>query len=169
MHDNMYNIKEASKLLDCTTQNIYRQKDQLIKSGYMELSNTGGYYLNNSGINYLREKRIETMRSSTQDFKQVDKQDLTSVANPTVSIENVEYISLLKEQIQELKIEKEYWKNEYTKKDNELKEKNEYIQGINTKVFALLGTEEDNKKQAEEYKKMSWFEKIFKKDKKQQQ
>ena len=159
MLDNMYSIKEASKLLDCSTQNIYRQKDLLIKSGYMELSNTGGYYLNNNGINYLREKRIETMRSNSQDFKQVDKQDLTSVANPTTSTESTDYINLLKEQIQELKIEKEYWKNEYTKKDNELKEKNEYIQGINTRVFALLGTEEDNRKQAEEHKKKSWFEK----------
>ena len=162
MLDNMYSIKDASKLLDCSTQNIYRQKQQLIKSGYMEQAETGSYYLNEKGINFLREKRIETMRASSQDFKQVDNQDFKSVATPTVSIENTEYINLLKEQIQELKAEKEYWKNEYTKKDIELKDKNEYIQGINTKVFALLGTEEDNKKQAEEHKKSSWSSKFFK-------
>lgn len=162
MLDNMYSIKDASKLLDCSTQNIYRQKQQLIKSGYMEQTETGSYYLNEKGINFLREKRIETMRASSQDFKQVDNQDFKSVATPTVSIENTEYINLLKEQIQELKAEKEYWKNEYTKKDIELKDKNEYIQGINTKVFALLGTEEDNKKQAEEHKKSSWLSKFFK-------
>lgn len=162
MLDNMYSIKDASKLLDCSTQNIYRQKQQLIKSGYMEQAETGSYYLNEKGINFLREKRIETMRASSQDFKQVDNQDFKSVATPTVSIENTEYINLLKEQIQELKAEKEYWKNEYTKKDIELKDKNEYIQGINTKVFALLGTEEDNKKQAEEHKKSSWLFKFFK-------
>lgn len=162
MLDNMYSIKDASKLLDCSTQNIYRQKQQLIKSGYMEQAETGSYYLNEKGINFLREKRIETMRASSQDFKQVDNQDFKSVATPAVSIENAEYINLLKEQIQELKAEKEYWKNEYTKKDIELKDKNEYIQGINTKVFALLGTEEDNKKQAEEHKKSSWLSKFFK-------
>lgn len=162
MLDNMYSIKDASKLLDCSTQNIYRQKQQLIKSGYMEQAETGSYYLNEKGINFLRDKRIETMRASSQDFKQVDNQDFKSVATPTVSIENTEYINLLKEQIQELKAEKEYWKNEYTKKDIELKDKNEYIQGINTKVFALLGTEEDNKKQAEEHKKSSWLSKFFK-------
>lgn len=162
MLDNMYSIKDASKLLDCSTQNIYRQKQQLIKSGYMEQAETGSYYLNEKGINFLREKRIETMRANSQDFKQVDNQDLKSVASPTVAIENTEYINLLKEQIQELKAEKEYWKNEYTKKDIELKDKNEYIQGINTKVFALLGTEEDNKKQAEEHKKSSWLSKFFK-------
>ena len=162
MLDNMYSIKDASKLLDCSTQNIYRQKQQLIKSGSMEQAETGSYYLNEKGINFLREKRIETMRASSQDFKQVDNQDFKSVATPTVSIENTEYINLLKEQIQELKAEKEYWKNEYTKKDIELKDKNEYIQGINTKVFALLGTEEDNKKQAEEHKKSSWLSKFFK-------
>lgn len=162
MLDNMYSIKDASKLLDCSTQNIYRQKQQLIKSGYMEQAETGSYYLNEKGINFLREKRIETMRANSQDFKQVDNQDLKSVASPTVAIENTEYMNLLKEQIQELKAEKEYWKNEYTKKDIELKDKNEYIQGINTKVFALLGTEEDNKKQAEEHKKSSWFSKFFK-------
>lgn len=162
MLDNMYSIKDASKLLDCSTQNIYRQKQQLIKSGYMEQAETGSYYLNEKGINFLREKRIETMRASSQDFKQVDNQDFKSVATSTVSIENTEYINLLKEQIQELKAEKEYWKNEYTKKDIELKDKNEYIQGINTKVFALLGTEEDNKKQAEEHKKSSWLSKFFK-------
>ena len=162
MLDNMYSIKDASKLLDCSTQNIYRQKQQLIKSGYMEQAETGSYYLNEKGINFLRDKRIETMRASSQDFKQVDNQDFKSVATPTVSIENTEYINLLKEQIQELKAEKEYWKNEYTKKDIELKDKKEYIQGINTKVFALLGTEEDNKKQAEEHKKSSWLSKFFK-------
>jgi len=162
MLDNMYSIKEASKLLECSTQNIYRQKAELISKRYMEQAETGSYYLNEKGINYLREKRIETMRANSQDFKQVDNQDLKSVASPTVAIENTEYINLLKEQIQELKAEKEYWKNEYTKKDIELKDKNEYIQGINTKVFALLGTEEDNKKQAEEHKKSSWLSKFFK-------
>ena len=59
MLDNMYSIKDASKLLDCSTQNIYRQKQQLIKSGYMEQAETGSYYLNEKGINFLREKRIE--------------------------------------------------------------------------------------------------------------
>ncbi len=164
MVDNGYTIKEASKILDCSTQNIYRQKSVLTSQGYMIQNSTGGFYITDKGINFLREKRIETMRQTSQDLSsgidntlQVPTQ---AVATPTTPADT-EVISLLKEQIQELKAEKEYWKKEYVKKDEELKEKNEYIQGINTKAFALLGTKEDNEKQAEETKKGFWH-RIFK-------
>lgn len=164
MVDNGYTIKEASKILDCSTQNIYRQKNALISQGYMIQNSTGGFYITDKGINFLREKRIETMRQASQDLSSgIDntlQAPMQAVSTPTTPIDT-EVISLLKEQIQELKAEKEYWKNEYVKKDEELKGKNEYIQGINTKVFALLGTEEDNKKQAEETKKGFWH-RIFK-------
>lgn len=159
MIDNMYSIKEASKLLECSTQNIYRQKNELIKLGLMEQSNTGSYFLNEKGINYLKEKRIETMRANSQDFNQVASQDFKSVASHTMTSNN-EIISLLKEQLQEAKNEKEYWKKQTEIKDQELREKNSYIQELNTKAFALLGTEEQNKKQAEETKKSFW-QKIF--------
>lgn len=165
MVDNGYTIKEASKILDCSTQNIYRQKNALIKLGYMIQNNTGSFYITDKGINYLREKRIDTMRQVSQDLtSDVDNNLQVSnqaIANPTNAI-STDYIELLKEQIQELKIEKDYWKQEYEKKDDELKSKNEYIQGINTKVFALLGTEEDNKRQAEETTKKSFWHRLFK-------
>ena len=45
-------------------------------------------------------------------------------------------------------------------KDQELKDKNSYIQELNTKAFALLGTAEQNKQQEEETKKSFW-KKIF--------
>lgn len=164
MVDNGYTIKEASKILDCSTQNIYRQKNALISQGYMIQNSTGGFYITDMGINYLKEKRIDTMRQASQDLTsgvdnilQAPKQ---VVATPTLPTDT-EYIDLLKQQIQDLKEEKEFWKKEYNKKDEELKEKNQYIQGINTQVFALLGTEEDNKKQAEESKKGFWH-KLFK-------
>ena len=158
MVDNGYTIKEASKILDCSTQNIYRQKSSLISQGYMIQDSTGGFYITDIGIKYLKEKRIETMRQASQDLASNVANTSQAVATPTnpVAPDNTEYINILKEQIQELRAEKEYWKNEYAKKDEELKDKNEYIQGINTKVFALLGTEEDNKKQAEETKKGFW-------------
>ena len=56
MVDNGYTIKEASKILDCSTQNIYRQKNALISQGYMIQNSTGGFYITDMGINYLKEK-----------------------------------------------------------------------------------------------------------------
>lgn len=159
MLDNMYSIKEASKLLECSTQNIYRQKAELISKGYMEQAETGSYYLNEKGINYLREKRIETMKANNQDFNQVDNQAFKSIASPAFTNDN-EIIALLKEQLQEAKNEKEYWKKQTELKDQELKDKNSYIQELNTKAFALLGTAEQNKQQEEETKKSFW-KKIF--------
>ena len=160
MSDNIFTIKEASKMLDCSTQNIYQQKSKLIELGLMEQSNAGSYVLNEKGINYLREKRTETIKASSQDFKQVDNKGFTNIASPTIATDSTDLINILKEQLQELKEEKEYWRNEYTKKDNELQAKNEYIQGLNTQVFALLGTQEENKKQEQDVKKGFW-RKIF--------
>lgn len=160
MLDSMYSIKEASKMLDCSTQNIYQQKKKLLEAGLMEKDNAGGYYLNEKGINYLMDKRAETIKASSKDFKQVDNEAFKQIASPTIATDNTDYINLLKEQIQDLKKDRDYWQNEYTKKDTELQAKNEYIQGINTKVFALLGTEDQNKKQAEETKK-GFFSKFF--------
>lgn len=161
MIDNMYSIKEASKLLDCSTQNIYRQKSELISKGLMEQSNTGSYFLNEKGINFLREKRIETMKANSQDLSRVVNEDFKSVATPVLSNGSTNIIELLKEQIQDLKQEKEYWKTEYEKKDQELTKTNEHLQNMNTTVFQrLLATEEENRKQAEETKK-GFFKRFF--------
>ena len=119
MLDNAYSIKEASRLLDCSTQNIYRQKAELMSKGLMEQADTGSYYLTEKGINYLREKRIETMKANNQGFNQVDNQDFKSIASP-VFTDNTELINILKQNIEDLKQEKEYWKKEYEKKDQEL-------------------------------------------------
>ena len=156
MVDNGYSIKEASKLLDCSTQNIYRQKAELMSKGLMEQANTGSYYLTEKGINYLREKRIETMKANNQGFNQVDNQDFKSIASP-VFTDNTELINILKQNIEDLKQEKEYWKKEYEKKDQELSKANEHLQNINTTVFQkLLATEEQNKRQEEETKRGFW-------------
>ncbi len=153
MVDGLYSIKEASELLDCSRQNIYGRKEQLIKQGLMEQSETGTYYLNEKGINYLREKRIETMKSSSQDFNQVDSQALTGPQSPVFS-NNSDLIDVLKEQIQDLKSEKEYWKKRYEEKDNELLKANEHLQDMNTTVFQrLLATEEQNRQQEENTKR----------------
>lgn len=161
MIDNMYSIKEASKLLDCSTQNIYRQKTELISKGFMEQAETGSYYLNEKGINYLKEKRIETIKNS-QDFNQVDSQVFKSVASPVFANDNTDLINLLKEQIQDLKNEKEYWKKEYEKKDQELTKTNEHLQNMNSTVFQklLADTTEEKKENLAENKKGFW-KKIF--------
>lgn len=161
MIDNMYSIKEASKLLDCSTQNIYRQKAELISKGLMEQAETGSYYLNEKGINYLKEKRIETMKNS-QDFNQVDNQVFKSVASPVFANDNTDLINLLKEQIQDLKNEKEYWKKEYEKKDQELTKTNEHLQNMNTTVFQklLADTTGESKENPTENKK-GFFKRFF--------
>lgn len=161
MIDNMYSIKEASKLLDCSTQNIYRQKAELTSKGFMEQAETGSYYLNEKGINYLKEKRIETMKNN-QDFNQVDNQVFKSVATPVFTSDNTDLINLLKEQIQDLKNEKEYWKKEYEKKDQELAKTNEHLQNMNSVVFQklLADTTEEKKENLTENKKSFW-KKIF--------
>lgn len=161
MSDNTFTVKDASKMLDCTTQNIYQQKSRLIQLGYMEKSITGEYVLNENGINYLREKRAETIKASSQGFNQIGNKGFTNIANPTIATDNTDLINMLKEQLQDLKAEKEYWRNEYTKKDNELQAKNEYIQGLNTQVFALLGNSEQNKQEPEPEVKKSFWKKIF--------
>lgn len=161
MIDNMYSIKEASKLLDCSTQNIYRQKGELLSKGLMEQTKTGSYYLNEKGINYLKEKRIETLKNS-QDFNQVDNQVFKSVAKPTFANDNTDLINLLKEQIQDLKNEKEYWKKEYEKKDQELTKTNEHLQNMNTTVFQklLADTTGESKENPTENKK-GFFKRLF--------
>lgn len=157
MIDNMYSIKEASRLLDCSTQNIYRQKGELLSKGLMEQAETGSYYLNEKGINYLKEKRIETMKNS-QDFNQVDNQVFKSVANPVFTGDSADLINLLKEQIQDLKNEKEYWKKEYEKKDQELTKTNEHLQNMNTTVFQklLADTTSESKENLTNNKKSFW-------------
>ena len=93
------------------------------------------------------------MKENSKDLSK----DLSSVANPVVSSDSIEIIDILKQQIQDLKEEKEYWKKEYEKKDQELTKTNEHLQNMNTTVFQrLLATEEENKKQAEETKKSFW-------------
>lgn len=162
MIDNVFSIKEASKLLDCSTQNIYRQKSELIAKGLMEQSQSGSYFLNESGINYLKEKRIETIKSS-QDLKQVANNNLSSVATSTI-VDNAEIINILKQNIEDLKQEKEYWKNKFELKDQELSKLSEYLQEMNTTVFQkLLATEEQNRQQEKEIKEgvLGKFKRLF--------
>lgn len=155
-----YSIKRVSELLDCSTQNIYRQKQDLISKGYWEQSETGSHYITENGINYLREKRIETIKASNQDFKQVANNNLQSVATPVLT-DNTELIAVLKKQIEDLKEENTYWKKKYEYKDQELTKANEHLQNMNTTVFQkLLATEEQNRKQEEETKK-GFFRKLF--------
>ena len=160
MIDNMFRISEASKMLACTPQNLYGMQDNLKKLGYWYKSETGTNYITKEGLNYLQDKRTETLKAS-KGFKELDNKDFKELESPTAEPENLKIINLLQEQIQELKEEKDYWKKQTEQKDLELKNKNDYIQELNTKAFALLGTAEDNKKQEENTKK-GFFSRFFK-------
>ena len=159
MSEDIYSIKEVSKMLDCSTQAIYQKKDKLIKSGLMEQSETGQYYINKNGLNYLRQIRTETIQASNKEFNQVDLQSLSSDKNIDKSINN-EIISLLKSQLEELKTDRDYWKNEYSKQVQELSKSNEKLQELTTKAFALLETADEHRKREEENKK-GFFKKFF--------
>lgn len=159
MIDNLFTIKRASEMLECTTQNLYGKQDKLKELGYWEKSDTGRNYITKEGINHLQNKRIETMQSSSKGFKQLENNNLQSIANAEIPGESTNLVDILQEQIKELKEEKEYWRKQTEIKDQELKNKNDYIQELNTKAFALLGTAEDNQKQEEKNKKgiFKWF------------
>lgn len=167
MVDNLFSIKEASKILDCSTQNIYRKKNFLISKNYMEQDQFGNYFINTNGMNYLQEIRIKTLKNSTQDFASVDKQSVANSPSPT-NKENSDIImylqnqiSDLKSQIEDLKIEREDWKKKFEDKDIELKKTNAHLQDMNTTVFQkLLATEEQNRKQ-EEITKKGFFHRLF--------
>lgn len=158
MHDNDFSVKEASRLLGCTPQNIYKQKDIMLKRGQWIIDENNNNYITAEGLAYLREKRAETIKAKSQEFNEVESNRLSTEAKAT---ETASIVDLLQEQIKELKEEKEYWRRQTEQKDQELKDKNDYIQELNTKAFALLGTAEDNKKQEEKNKK-GFFKNLFK-------
>ena len=159
MIDNEFTITEASKFLDCTRQNLYQKQKTLKELGYWKQSSTGKNYITGEGINYLKEYRAENLKASSKGFNQLDNSDLTSPTNAVVPRESTNLVNILQEQIKELKEEKEYWRKQTELKDQELRNKNDYIQELNTKAFALLGTAEDNQKQEEKTKKgiFKWF------------
>ena len=158
MHDNDYSIKEASRLLGCTTQNIYKQKDIMLKRGEWIIDEYNNNYITTEGLAYLREKRAETIKAKSQEFNEVESNRLSTEAK---AVETANIVDFLQEQIKELKEEKEYWRRQTEQKDQELRNKNDYIQELNTKAFNLLGTAEDNKKQEEKNKK-GFFRNLFK-------
>lgn len=155
MTNSDFTIKNASKMLQCTTQNIYAQKENLMSLGYMKYDKIEGYYLTTEGMNYLRDKRAVTIKNKTVNFNQFDSKDLSNNENTAISNSN-EIIVLLKEQLKEEREEKDYWRKQAKEKDYELKEKNLYIQELNTKAFSLLGTVDQDKKQEETTKKSFW-------------
>lgn len=160
MDDNTFTIKQASKILHCSAQNIYQQKSKLMKLGFMEKSTTGSYYLKKDGINYLQEKRSETQKVNSQLFNQVDDKNSIGFTNYNVQTNNIELINILKEQVQELKAEKNFWQSKYMEKDIQLDSKNEYIQQLNMQIFEILKSSEQNKQQKQNFKK-GFFKKIF--------
>ena len=91
MLDSGFTITEASEMLDCTRQNIYQQKDTLVKLGYWETSETGKYYINEKGINYLREKRAETIKAKSKGFNQVERQENQTQEQRNQSSTNEDY------------------------------------------------------------------------------
>lgn len=159
----LWTFTQVSDRLGCTVQNITNRKAKLKSMGFIEQDTDGKEKINENGYNYLLEQRKKTFESNVNKFSENSLNNQENAENINdFSTKQQEYIiELYKQQIEELKNEKEYYKKQYEAKDQELKDKNLYIQELNTKAFALLGTAEDNKKQSEESKK-GFFARLFK-------
>ena len=100
MHDNDFSVKEASRLLGCTPQNIYKQKDIMLQRGQWIIDENKNNYITAEGLAYLREKRAETIKAKSQEFNEVESNRLSTEAKAT---ETASIVDLLQEQIKELK------------------------------------------------------------------
>ena len=147
----MFLIKEVSKDLGMTPQAIYKQKEELIKKGYMQKNVSGDLELTSEGYNYLREKRVNRIKQKDVGLMQVGsenvdlsiKKDENGLNSTLVNfyetrIEELKqsYENQLKEQKQQV----EYFKNLYEE------EKSERIKTTAQYQTYLLGTAEDNKR-----------------------
>ena len=147
----MFLIKEVSKDLGMTPQAIYKQKEELVKKGYMQKNVSGDLELTSEGYNYLREKRVNRIKQKDASLIQVEsenvdlsiKKDENGLSSTLVNfyetrIEELKqsYENQLKEQKQQV----EYFKNLYEE------EKSERIKTTAQYQTYLLGTAEDNKR-----------------------
>ena len=153
----LWTFAEASQKLDCTPQNIYQKKAKLVSIGGIEIDESGKEKINDTGFNYLQTLRKTTLNSKpTSDLKfklnsqEKERENIDNTSN--TDFKQVNYIinvlqgqiEDLKKSVEEEKKQKEYWQNKYTNQNEE----------IMTKIFpALLGTEEQNRKQEENAKK----------------
>lgn len=157
----LWTFTQVSQELGTSIQNITNRKAKLKNMGFIEKDIDGKEKLNENGFNYLLEQRKQTMQKQVNKFNNnvVNKQENIDNSAFDITKQPNYIIQLLEKQIEDLKKENEYWKKQFELKDQELKDKNNYIQEWNTKAFALLSTSE--KKQEQQETRKGFWNKIF--------
>lgn len=91
----MYTINEVAKNLDCSVQNIYNQKNELIEKGYI-VDGANGKEITQEGYNYLLQKRTRNSKIITPINTQEKNESEIEIENKYLKRE----IELLKAQLQ---------------------------------------------------------------------
>lgn len=91
----MYTINEVAKNLDCSVQNIYNQKKELIEKGYMA-DGENGKEITQEGYNYLLQKRAKNSKVITAIHTEEKSESEIEIENKYLKKE----IELLKAQLQ---------------------------------------------------------------------
>ena len=91
----MYTINEVAKNLDCSVQNIYNQKNELIEKGYI-VDGANGKEITKEGYNYLLQKRAKNSKVITPINTQEKNESEIEIENKYLKRE----IELLKAQLQ---------------------------------------------------------------------
>lgn len=91
----MYTINEVAKNLDCSVQNIYNQKNELIEKGYI-VDGANGKEITQEGYNYLLQKRSKNSKVITPINTQEKSESEIEIENKYLKRE----IELLKAQLQ---------------------------------------------------------------------
>ena len=91
----MYTINEVAKKLDCSVQNIYNQKNELIEKGYI-VDGANGKEITQEGYNYLLQKRTRNSKRITPINTQEKNESEIEIENKYLKRE----IELLKAQLQ---------------------------------------------------------------------
>ena len=106
-----FTVAEVSNQLNTSTQNTYKKLDFLISKGMAYKNQEGKTFIYESGLNYLRE--------TTKKNKVANEEENNSNINEN---SNSILITTLKEQVDRMNKEIDYWKQLYEKKDTEYTE-----------------------------------------------
>lgn len=154
----LWTYTEMSEVLECSPQNVNQQKAKLKKMGYIEVDPTDNKEkINESGYNYLLNKRKATMLMNGNNanvFNNTCLNDTQNIdnTNTTSSKQDTFIIDLLQKENADLKKQVQYWQELYVQQNEDFKK---------ITFPLMIGTEDQNKKQAEETKK-GFFSRLFK-------
>lgn len=156
----LWTATEMSRVLGCSAQNVNQKKQKLKELGYMEVDPIDNKEkINENGYNYLLNQRKLTLQMTSNSSNNLNNTCLKDIENrenngsPQFK-QDLFMFDFLKKEVEELKkqLEEEknhtkYWQDLYIKQNEDYKK---------ITFPLMIGTEEQNRKQAEENKKGFW-------------